>query len=140
MTRIYLARDSVAAELVRCVLEDAGIAAAVEGAALSTVVGEVPFTAAYPRVIVNDEDAARAAQLIRESGIDHVTRPKTARCANCGYNLTGLTEPRCPECGQAFDMARPRESWKCSACGETSEVQFSACWKCGAERRPAPDV
>jgi hypothetical protein len=29
-------------------------------------------------------------------------------CSRCGYDLTGLTEPRCPECGEAFDgpMAR----------------------------------
>ena len=25
------------------------------------------------------------------------------RCLNCDYNLTGLTEPRCPECGQPFE-------------------------------------
>ncbi len=24
------------------------------------------------------------------------------RCEGCGYNLTGLTEPRCPECGVPF--------------------------------------
>jgi len=24
-------------------------------------------------------------------------------CTQCGYNLTGLTEPRCPECGTPFD-------------------------------------
>jgi hypothetical protein len=24
-------------------------------------------------------------------------------CRKCGYNLTGLTEPRCPECGTPFD-------------------------------------
>ena len=24
-------------------------------------------------------------------------------CVNCGYNLTGLTEARCPECGQPFE-------------------------------------
>ena len=27
----------------------------------------------------------------------------------CGYNLTGLTEPRCPECGKAFDRADSQE-------------------------------
>jgi len=26
-------------------------------------------------------------------------------CHKCGYLLTGLTEPRCPECGTAFDPA-----------------------------------
>ena len=25
-------------------------------------------------------------------------------CGKCGYNLTGLTEPRCPECGEPFDV------------------------------------
>ena len=25
------------------------------------------------------------------------------RCISCGYNLQGLTDHRCPECGQAFD-------------------------------------
>lgn len=26
-------------------------------------------------------------------------RAKRGLCVHCGYNLTGLTEPRCPECG-----------------------------------------
>ncbi len=26
----------------------------------------------------------------------------SGHCQRCGYNLTGLTEARCPECGQAF--------------------------------------
>ena len=31
--------------------------------------------------------------------------PKFPRghCRRCGYNLTGLTEARCPECGQTFE-------------------------------------
>ncbi len=28
------------------------------------------------------------------------------RCVKCGYDLWGLTEPRCPECGMPF----PKES------------------------------
>ncbi len=29
------------------------------------------------------------------------------RCIGCGYQLIGLPEPRCPECGRAFDPADP---------------------------------
>jgi len=31
-------------------------------------------------------------------------------CPVCHYNLTGLTEDRCPECGSAFDRQRLREA------------------------------
>ncbi len=30
--------------------------------------------------------------------------PDPLRCPTCGYSLLGLTEPRCPECGQEFKM------------------------------------
>jgi len=29
-------------------------------------------------------------------------------CRGCGYNVRQLPEPRCPECGRAFDPADPR--------------------------------
>jgi lipopolysaccharide biosynthesis regulator YciM len=32
---------------------------------------------------------------------------------------------------------RSGPSWRCETCGETSEAQFTACWSCGEERRPA---
>jgi hypothetical protein len=38
-------------------------------------------------------------------------RPRTGECTNCSYDLTGLTTPRCPECGAAapqVPQVRPR--------------------------------
>lgn len=32
---------------------------------------------------------------------------KPGTCQNCGYNLTGLPLPRCPECGTSFDPQAP---------------------------------
>jgi hypothetical protein len=31
-------------------------------------------------------------------------------CVNCGYNLRGLPEPRCPECGQPFEPGAAEET------------------------------
>lgn len=33
----------------------------------------------------------------------HRTTEATMYCRRCGYQLTGLSEDRCPECGYAFD-------------------------------------
>lgn len=33
--------------------------------------------------------------------------PATATCRHCGYALTGLREPSCPECATPFDPADP---------------------------------
>lgn len=34
--------------------------------------------------------------LIRRYGLD----PRETRCRRCGYILRGISEPRCPECGE----------------------------------------
>jgi hypothetical protein len=44
----------------------------------------------------------RVRQGLNERGI-HV-------CMACAYRLEGLTVPRCPECGRAFNPADPAES------------------------------
>ncbi len=51
--------------------------------------------------------------------------PSTLFCPHCGYNLTGLTKNRCPECGREFDPAiisqpfyrsmRPISFWRVAA-------------------------
>jgi hypothetical protein len=37
-----------------------------------------------------------------------IDAPDAGYCLGCGYRLTGLTQPRCPECGRRFDPARRR--------------------------------
>ena len=34
-------------------------------------------------------------------------RRREGHCQACGYNLTGLPEPRCPECGRPFTRRSP---------------------------------
>jgi hypothetical protein len=38
----------------------------------------------------------------------HASVPDNARCLGCGYELRGLPEPVCPECGRAFDPGDPK--------------------------------
>jgi predicted amidophosphoribosyltransferase len=91
--------------------------------------GVLPFGAdSAPTVWIADESAYdRACTLIR----NHQSEP--THCGHCGYDLTGLPEPRCPECGRPFLRRAKREDWTCPGCGETIEGQFTECWSCGHE-------
>ncbi len=53
--------------------------------------------AAYP--------AHRAISVIRFS-----SRRRRGLCLHCGYDLTGLTEARCPECGTGFTLPNAAET------------------------------
>ena len=44
------------------------------------------------------ETPAERAQRLARAGADTLT------CPHCGYNLTGLREARCPECGAQFTL------------------------------------
>lgn len=51
------------------------------------------------------------------NGVVAFDRPSVAdsglRCPECEYNLTGLTDPRCPECGTTFDWDEVRQAAAC---------------------------
>jgi DNA-directed RNA polymerase subunit RPC12/RpoP len=49
-------------------------------------------------VFIWRETAAERAERVKGSGKSGVT------CPTCGYNLTGLSESRCPECGSKFTL------------------------------------
>lgn len=135
MSCVYLAADSARAEIMRSALADAGIRAVIEGGLLGAVAGEIPIASTYPRICVEDADVDAARRVIADSRFDG--RPPS-HCRECGYDLRGLSEPRCPECGSPFTSPHLPASWTCPVCAEESEGQFAACWLCGAPR-PASD-
>lgn len=42
-------------------------------------------------------------------GVALVPEPRVGHCRRCDYDLTGLTQPRCPECGTPFDRPQNRD-------------------------------
>lgn len=62
---VYAARDGMEAHFLRSLLEDEGIDAQVVGDGLVAALGDIPFgMPTAPRIWVQEEDAARARQLI----------------------------------------------------------------------------
>jgi len=127
MVKVFSARDPAHAHAVKALLEERGIPAVVQGEALSPWLG---FGATASVWVADEGDAERAAHVIaRECG-----PPNPTHCANCGYNLWGLPEPRCPECGRPFTRLDAGPPWVCPQCGEECGGQFGQCWNCGRER------
>jgi hypothetical protein len=124
----YVAANPLHARLIVGLLEQHGIVATIQGEGLWGMRGELPFTSeTAPSVWVDDADASRAAEILR----NHESIVNPAHCPACGYDLRGLVEARCPECGTPFNK---QIEWTCGGCGEEIEGQFTHCWKCGAEK------
>lgn len=125
MPVVYVAENGAHGALVQALLAEAGIDAAVEG----DLPGMGFSGVARVQVVVDDRDYLAAARLIAASGVE---KPHAA-CMACGYDLRGLPEPRCPECGHPFAVARAQPiPWTCPVCGEQLGGQFTSCWNCGA--------
>jgi hypothetical protein len=113
MQRLYTAADLPEAHLVAQLLERAGIEACVLNAhaqgglgncslrcstsAVLGVVGEIPFTHAWPEVWLLDEaDVARAQRVLETFTRPLVSPPR--RCRDCGEDNPGTFET-CWHCG-----------------------------------------
>lgn len=57
-----------------------------------------PIVWVLATVLIWRETAEERIARISAAGTDAVL------CPNCGYNMTGLREARCPECGSAFTL------------------------------------
>lgn len=69
--------------------------------------GGVPFWAPAVILLICPAAAMLAGPLRRRK------RRKRGQCLKCGYNLTGLPEPRCPECGTPFTAPKRLPSGRC---------------------------
>ena len=106
MKQVFVARTPTEAHLVKGVLEARGIRAEVRGEALWGTRGEIPLTPdTLPTVwVLDNRQAPEAVSIVEE------------------YSSAA------PVSG------REAQGWRCPACGEPVESQFSECWKCGASR------
>ncbi len=108
MKRVYLAQNPADAHLLRGILENEGIDAAVHGDFLWGARGELPLTVdTSPSVwVLNEADHERALEIA-----------KTFHSDGEGVLPAGA-------------------SWICKHCGESNEGQFTECWQCGVSRDP----
>ena len=60
--------------------------------------GLVPIVWVLMTVIIWRETPRERVERLTAAGAEHVS------CPVCGYNLTGLREARCPECGSQFTL------------------------------------
>jgi hypothetical protein len=106
MKQVFVARTPTEAHLVKGVLETRGIRAEVRGEALWGTRGEIPLTPdTLPTVwVLDDLQAPEGVRIVKEYA--------------SSASASGLEA----------------QGWRCPACGEQLEPQFSECWKCGASR------
>lgn len=108
LKNVFIARDSMEAHFLCDLLKNAGIEATVLGDLLAMSRGEFPLgPETLPSIWVKDSDVAKALEIVD---------PFVA--------------------GGKEDIA-DASPWKCPACGEELEAQFTECWSCQTPRPKA---
>ncbi len=107
MKRVYLAQNPADAHLLRGILENAGIPAAVHGDFLWSARGELPLTV----------DTSPSVWVLNETHYENALEIVAAFVSEAGAGLPS------------------GEAWTCKHCGETNEGQFTECWRCGFPRK-----
>ena len=107
MKCVHRTIDRSAAHLLRGALEADGIPCTVVGEELSSLRGGAAPAYTEFRVCVLDDEQLPAAE---------------------AFKAAWLAEA---------DAAPSGSGWRCQACGELHEPNFTDCWKCGAERAPS---
>ena len=100
MKRIYDAFNRVDAYLLRDRLLHANIDAHVFNDNMAAISGEVPFGVAGPQIWVDDEDVARAKEVLAAFAAEQ-QRAGTLRCAACGEE-SPATFDLCWNCGRSL--------------------------------------
>ena len=100
MKRLYSAHSRIDAWLLRDRLLHADIEAHVFNQHMSSIVGDVPPDVAGPQVWVDDEDYARAKDVLVAFDAERA-RAGSLRCAHCGED-NPATFDFCWKCGRSL--------------------------------------
>jgi len=99
MELVFSAYTTAEAHLLKGLLESEGITAEVRGEVLSGILGDIPLLENRPSVWVEESDAARAEEIVRDFQHDRVQKGDAWRC-DCGETLDAQFTA-CWQCGRS---------------------------------------
>ena len=99
MKRIYSSHDLIGVHHARNLLDAAGVPAVVRNELLSSAMGELPPVECQAELwVLDDADAERATQLLREGRLPQAQDGTAWCCAGCGETLEAQFT-QCWRCG-----------------------------------------
>ena len=107
--KVYQAKNTTEAYFVKNLLADEGIEGFVEGEYLQGALGDLPWLAVAPQVMVRPASEEAARRIVRE-----------------------YDEQRSARAGSAAGGAGA--TWRCPKCGEEVDGDFEVCWNCQSAR------